>query len=313
MALSVPVEDTVENGLRKLCSCTQLQGEDRYACEACFAMLSEQEKERHNAMLREHNMKTSAAKRNTSAVEEKKSFNCLYSDAVMSTSISRLGGTLALHLLRFHCKGRDFQKITRSVSFPTSLDLSPFVCNDLLHENEEGYGFSVLQGRFPDVQRGVLHDVWDSAGHYLPEAERLLTEASKNGQLALVECTSPTRERRFAEENFSSDIKRQNSPDKDHVDTSILWVPTNIGTSSASNTSTRSCTFVSRPPPTALKRSLVGIVVHRGSLHSGHYIAFVRDARNTNCWFRCDDENVERVDEKTVLQCKSDVYMLFYE
>ncbi|RNF24987.1 putative ubiquitin hydrolase, putative,cysteine peptidase, Clan CA, family C19 [Trypanosoma cruzi] len=66
-------------------------------------------------------------------------------------------------------------------------------------------------------------------------------------------------------------------------------------------------------PLPALKRELVGIVAHRGSLHGGHYIAYVRDDSRPNSWFRCDDEDVERVDKEYVLRCQSEVYMLFYE
>ena len=55
--------------------------------------------------------------------------------------------------------------------------------------------------------------------------------------------------------------------------------------------------------------SLCGVVVHHGySVHSGHYIAYVKSPSQQ--WFQMDDEEVSQVKQSTVL--KQQAYLLFY-
>eukprot|EP01043_Picozoa_sp_COSAG02_P001502 COSAG02_NODE_32_length_50374_cov_46.674013_16_plen_1007_part_00 len=56
--------------------------------------------------------------------------------------------------------------------------------------------------------------------------------------------------------------------------------------------------------------SLCGVVVHHGySVHSGHYIAYVKAPNQM--WFQMDDEDVSQVKKATVLQQQA--YLLFYK
>ena len=56
--------------------------------------------------------------------------------------------------------------------------------------------------------------------------------------------------------------------------------------------------------------SLCGVVVHHGySVHSGHYIAYVKAPNQM--WFQMDDEDVSQVKTSTVLQQQA--YLLFYK
>ena len=58
----------------------------------------------------------------------------------------------------------------------------------------------------------------------------------------------------------------------------------------------------------ACRYDLVGVVVHHGhSVHSGHYIAYVRAV---GIWYVCDDARVARCAERVVLGQKA--YMLMY-
>lgn len=60
-----------------------------------------------------------------------------------------------------------------------------------------------------------------------------------------------------------------------------------------------------RPPP----YELVGILVHQGqTCASGHYLAFVKKHGE---WFKCNDSEVTRVDESTVMMQQA--YILMYE
>lgn len=56
---------------------------------------------------------------------------------------------------------------------------------------------------------------------------------------------------------------------------------------------------------------LFGVLIHRGaSVHSGHYIAYVKCAAN-RFWYETDDEVVRRIKPEAVLANK-DAYILFY-
>jgi hypothetical protein len=59
-------------------------------------------------------------------------------------------------------------------------------------------------------------------------------------------------------------------------------------------------------------KNLVGVVVHCGSINSGHYFAYVRDIVR-NVWFKCDDNVVSIASEAEVWTHERDVYMAFYE
>lgn len=54
-----------------------------------------------------------------------------------------------------------------------------------------------------------------------------------------------------------------------------------------------------------------GIVIHRGNMNFGHYIALVKNYL-TGRWMRCDDDHVTEIDVKDVLKA-TDAYMLFYK
>jgi ubiquitin C-terminal hydrolase len=59
---------------------------------------------------------------------------------------------------------------------------------------------------------------------------------------------------------------------------------------------------------------LTGVVVHGGSLHGGHYTAYVREGVGRDFrggWFYCSDSRVTRASEKEVLD--SEAFLLFYE
>lgn len=59
---------------------------------------------------------------------------------------------------------------------------------------------------------------------------------------------------------------------------------------------------------------LTGVCVHGGSLHGGHYTAFVREGINKNSrgnWFHCSDSHVAYASEREVLG--SEAFLLFYE
>ena len=55
------------------------------------------------------------------------------------------------------------------------------------------------------------------------------------------------------------------------------------------------------------KYTLCAVLVHRGSsAHSGHYIAHIKD-RKTGCWFKFNDEKVEKTGENVLKFCLDEV------
>lgn len=71
------------------------------------------------------------------------------------------------------------------------------------------------------------------------------------------------------------------------------------------------------PPPPAeqkkvlLEYQLMGVVNHIGSLHGGHYVAYVcRGQGDDKKWFCASDRHVSQVPFSTVRAC--DAYLLFY-
>ena len=58
---------------------------------------------------------------------------------------------------------------------------------------------------------------------------------------------------------------------------------------------------------------LVGVVVHKGSLNSGHYISYVQQPQDNGApskWLRCDDETITAVGDTEVRAAEG--YILFY-
>ena len=54
--------------------------------------------------------------------------------------------------------------------------------------------------------------------------------------------------------------------------------------------------------------TLFAVVVHKGDMQGGHYIAYIRSGGS---WYHCDDAWVTLVEEQEVADCQA--YMLFYE
>ncbi|XP_018495456.1 ubiquitin carboxyl-terminal hydrolase 22 [Galendromus occidentalis] len=54
--------------------------------------------------------------------------------------------------------------------------------------------------------------------------------------------------------------------------------------------------------------SLFGVVIHQGTLQTGHYTAYIR--QSPNGWFKCDDCEIKTATIEEVLNCEA--YLLFY-
>ena len=76
----------------------------------------------------------------------------------------------------------------------------------------------------------------------------------------------------------------------------------------------RRATQGGRPKKVAtVKYTLVGVVVHLGSMHGGHYVAYVKRGGKGDVpkqWFYASDRTVKQVDFAAVQG--SDAYLLFY-
>ena len=58
--------------------------------------------------------------------------------------------------------------------------------------------------------------------------------------------------------------------------------------------------------------SLYGVVVHHGSLHGGHYTAYVKAHGGTTAmWYYASDSHVRSARVEEISTCNA--YMLFYE
>lgn len=143
MAISVPVRATLESSLRQVFRPAPLAGKNLYACESCFQRLPVEEQQLHNEnarlMAAERKRLIADGRRDKARRQEEdllrlKSANCLYREAEVRTSITRLGGTLAVHLLRFHydSEAQDFVKIATPVAIPLEIDLSSLVSKEVL-------------------------------------------------------------------------------------------------------------------------------------------------------------------------------------
>nr|CCD17224.1 unnamed protein product [Trypanosoma congolense IL3000] len=212
LALSIPVEDTVTAGLKKLFEESVLSGKYQYACEVCFKNLPRSEQKKLNAETKKKNEESKKIKPHA----DTKSLDCVYRDAHVRTVISKFNGTLALHLLRFHFQDCTFHKSVKDVTFEPFLDISQYVTEEV------GNAYRKTRRRVEGLE-------------------------------------------------FNSNA------------------------------------------PHSLRLQLVGIVAHRGSLHGGHYVAYVRSRTKPSSWFFCDDDEVFTVDEKLVFSLKQEVYLLFYD
>ncbi len=66
-------------------------------------------------------------------------------------------------------------------------------------------------------------------------------------------------------------------------------------------------------PKSNLVYELYAVVVHSGTLNSGHYVAYVKvRSGNEYQWFYASDSHVNPVDQNAPLSCEG-AYMLFYQ
>lgn len=377
MSLSVPIEKSIQDGVASLFTTATLTGKDRYACEECFKKLPKKEQEMHNALAAEQadgEKKARAEGKKLSAEEKAKRVyaNSVYCEAEVRTSLSALGGSLAIHLLRFHydTDAQDFIKNLNPVRISLTLDLTPYVSKTVLETYKQIDKVEVLLRRFPtvsgklamkylaasnnDVRAATKHMVDDGLGINHAHSRENSTYTGKGG----VGGVSPNGkgEAAFTDEVVGSNVDGSSlsssvsvTPTTGNHTTAGLGhatpptVPVNItgaarekekGESAAAGATTSknkasgaiaasAITSLTREdfdpfgdrklPRASLVRQLVGIVAHRGSLHGGHYIAYVRHATQPHLWFRCDDEDIDVVEESYVLDHEAEVYLAFYE
>lgn len=385
MAVSIPVAESIEEGFRSLFQTSYLTGKDRYACENCFKMLGADEQTAHNATAKEQQAERKriaalSSNKGTKPLQPERQWlyeNCVYQDAEVNTQMTQLGGSLAVHLLRFHYDAtqQDFIKITSHVSIPLQLDLTPYV-SDAVRQNyerisclqklrrqfsdaheeviashhevcnrdysattkiliKEGYGMDrVMESSMPgDELASELAYRLDSEPSVAPISSPVTVEGSEVGQplpesnwSSLVSTTQSLSTQGNPSKTPKWGTHSMNGNEPQHHDP-VTRAAYDGGHLSTNNTET--CKG-SGPPISALfredfepfdqtrgvpslVRQLVGIVTHHGSLHGGHYIAYVRYLSQPHVWFRCDDEEVTIVKEQTVLECSNKVYLAFYE
>ncbi|KAG5473114.1 hypothetical protein CUR178_03032 [Leishmania enriettii] len=368
MSLSIPIEKSIEDGIASLFAPTTLRGKDRYACEGCFQRLSQREQQGHNALAAaqaeaERRAKLAGKKLTKEQIEGRVYANALYSEAEVRTSLSHLGGSLAVHLLRFHYdpEVQDFIKVLTPVRISLTLDLTPYVSCEVVEAYRRMEKVHLLQRRFPNATRKVLDkylrrskdDVKVATqrmlddGHGIAEA----THSRQSSSAAVSRCCTGLGASNTIGDEGSEDVAGVGSVFGDACDgtSSSSATPHNNpngdlgffakaganlcvsaggtgGRAAASELAALSAASVcaitrdefdpfgertsSKP---SLVRHLVGIVAHRGSLHGGHYIAYVRHLTRPHVWFRCDDDDIDVVEEKFVLEHESEVYLAFYE
>nr|XP_033336987.1 ubiquitin carboxyl-terminal hydrolase 16 isoform X1 [Megalopta genalis]XP_033336988.1 ubiquitin carboxyl-terminal hydrolase 16 isoform X2 [Megalopta genalis]XP_033336989.1 ubiquitin carboxyl-terminal hydrolase 16 isoform X2 [Megalopta genalis]XP_033336990.1 ubiquitin carboxyl-terminal hydrolase 16 isoform X1 [Megalopta genalis]XP_033336991.1 ubiquitin carboxyl-terminal hydrolase 16 isoform X2 [Megalopta genalis]XP_033336992.1 ubiquitin carboxyl-terminal hydrolase 16 isoform X2 [Megalopta ge len=152
--------------------------------------------------------------------------------------ISRVPAVLILHLKRFQAQRIDFRKVTREVSFQTTLDLSP-ICKN--HKKPKLYSlYGVVE------HRGTIH-----GGHYVAYVKSRMPLASDDPRWSFL----PTNDTQETEENSESE-------------------------DSASEDGVAACPPISVEPPPGK-------------------------------WYYVSDSKVTEVDEDTVR--RSQAYLLFYE
>ncbi|GET90725.1 ubiquitin hydrolase, putative [Leishmania tarentolae] len=368
MSLSIPIEKSIEDGIASLFSPTTLRGKDRYACEGCFKKLSQKEQQEHNALAAVHaetekKAKQDGKKLTQAQIEERVYANALYSEAEVRTSLSHLGGSLAVHLLRFHYDPtvQDFIKVLKPVRISLTLDLTPYVSLEVLEAYKHIEKVYLLQRRFPTtsgkvINKYLLHAKDDIGvatqkmlddGHGVIEAVHSRQSSSTAASRTHTWVGTGNTAGDDASEDVAGvcsafgDTSGYNSGGTSSLSVTPLnhhngdrgtlpkaaarpWANINGGAGKAtrSDPAAAICAITRdefdpfgahTPPKPSLVRQLVGIVAHRGSLHGGHYIAYVRHLTRPHVWFRCDDEDIEVVEEKHVLDHEAEVYLAFYE
>ncbi|KPI90405.1 putative ubiquitin hydrolase putative cysteine peptidase Clan CA family C19 [Leptomonas seymouri] len=353
MSLSIPIEKSIEKGLASLFTTATLTGKDRYACEECFKKLSKKEQEAHNALAAEQaeaEKKARAAGKKLSADERAKRVyaNSVYREAEVCTSISRLGRSLAVNLLRFHydIEAQDFIKNMSPVKISLTLDLTPYVTKEVLETYRNIEKVELLLRRFPTASSMLVAKYLAAANNDVKAATRRMVDDNwgvldahsressgccGDGESLSPNCKGDTA---LTDEVIGSNMDGSSvscsipvtpvhaaAASKDKADGSsaagaALCKSNAAGTAASIYALTRDDfdPFGERQAPKpSLVRQLVGIVAHRGSLHGGHYIAYVRHLTQPHVWFRCDDEDIDVVEESYVLDHEAEVYLAFYE
>ncbi|CAG9578316.1 putative ubiquitin hydrolase [Leishmania major strain Friedlin] len=368
MSLSIPIEKSIEDGIASLFAPTTLRGKDRYACEGCFKKLSQKEQQGHNALAAvqaeaERRAKLDGKKLTQAQIEERVYANALYSEAEVRASLSHLGGSLAVHLLRFHYDPtvQDFIKVLTPVRISLTLDLTPYVSGEVVEVYKHMEKIYLLQRRFPTASEKLICKYLSHANDDVKLAtQKMLDDGHGIAEAAHSRQSSSTTVSRThtgvgagnaVGDGASEDAAGFGSVFGDASGctsgcTSSLaatplnnlngdrgtfakmaaksWANTNgsAGKATPSDPAAAICAITSdefdpfgerTPPKPSLVRQLVGIVAHRGSLHGGHYIAYVRHLTRPHVWFRCDDEDIDVVEEKHVLDHEAEVYLAFYE
>lgn len=359
MSLSIPIEKSIEEGVRSLFTPAKLTGKDCYACETCFQQMPKAAQEEHNELAQKQTEEIkrakAAGKKATKQQEEARVYaNCLYEEAEVRTSISHLGGSLAVHLLRFHydTEAQDFIKVLTPVRISETLDLRPYVTDEVRATYERADQVHALRQRFPAVARVELNRYLDSveggtaeaaAARLVEDGYKPATDASTSsiqrsvvsvppaaasptsskadggfeGKGAVpssvsssggIEAISPSALQRTSQVALSSNGGRPPRGREDYTRPSLSSEFVTSLTREDFDPFGDKCSF--RP---TLVRQLVGLIAHRGSLHGGHYIAYVRHLTQPKVWFRCDDQDIDVVDERYVLDHEVEVYLAFYE
>lgn len=352
MSLSIPIEKSIEEGVASLFTTATLSGKNRYACEECFKRLPKKEREKHNALAAEQaeaEKKVKAEGKKLTAEETAKRVyaNSVYREAEVHTSLSHLGGSLAVHLLRFHydAEAQDFIKNLSPVRISLTLDLTPYATKQVVEAYRQMDKVELLLRRFPTASTKVALTYLTAANSDVKAATKRMVDdgfgvmnahsrenssygASRTG-------LSPTHRGDVA---FTDEVAGSNM-DGSSMSSSVSVTPATTVSTLAKDkaegkeaagtrkppstvTATSICAMTREdfdpfgerhPPKASLVRELVGIVAHRGSLHGGHYIAYVRHATRPHVWFRCDDEDIDVVEENYVLDHEAEVYLAFYE
>ncbi|CCW61676.1 unnamed protein product [Phytomonas sp. EM1] len=314
MLLSIPVKRSIAEGIKMALAPTRLRGKDLYACEYCFHLLQLEEKEAHNKLAREQKKRSLAPPSSSpfsspslppfspplgrrEVVE-----SCVYREAEVRRSITRLGGTLAVHLLRFHYNStaRDFIKVNTPVEITMELDLHPYVGQEVAELYANQRRISRTQGLFPTRAACGLPARKSSGGRGGGGGGRTPPAASSTSTIPRT-VHSPLS---FSFSNLLEAGGGRGEGEEEGKGPKRLLSLTSAQFDAFGEGTRRTPTLV---------RRLVGILTHYGSLDVGHFIAYVRSLSVPDVWFCCDDDVVAVVDEETVRGCSSEVYMAFYE
>jgi ubiquitin carboxyl-terminal hydrolase 30 len=357
MSLSIPIEKSIEEGVASLFTTATLTGKDRYACEECFKKLTKKEQEAHNALALEQAKAEKKARdegRKLTPEEKAKRVyaNSVYREAEVRTSLSHLGGSLAVHLLRFHydAESQDFIKNLSPVRISLSLDLTPYVSKQVVEAYKHMDKVELLLQRFPSASGSLAAKYLTASNSDVKVATKCMVDdglgvidshSRENSSYCISRSSqSPNYkgDNAFTDEVVGSNVDGGSSmssvpmtpvtavvsPGKDNKSngTTTTGGGTVAKKWNSVDTAASICAITRedfdpfgecRLPRVSLVRRLVGIVAHRGSLHGGHYVAYVRHATRPHVWFRCDDEDIDVVEENYVLDHEAEVYLAFYE